>query len=213
MSKQKYIADTAAFRSAISKGFFAAYSDSKHPFVDSEENAPPGYHCRKAPDGKQWLIRMGEIEVPWGFSADITKGRYAANGSILLERSNVDETPLLGLKGLNFETCGEGENTFYCHYDLSFKNDGTDPGFVGYVVYLRDRFIGLIKAAAQTRSAKEFEAFMRGSKTVYDRLGNDLSQGFAANKAVQALLGEHHMEVKLITAETVPVAPKSSEGE
>ncbi len=203
MSKQKYIADTAAFRSAISKGLFVAYSDSKHPFVGPKEAAPPHYFKYDA-DGKQWLIRMGEIEVPWGFSADITEGRYAANGSILLERANVAEIP----KGLNFEACGEGENMFYCHYDLSFKNDDADPGFVGYAVYLRDRFIGLIKAAAQTRSAKEFEAFMRGEK-VYRDERSVFTQGFAVDKAVQALLDEHHMEIKLITAETVPPLPQS----
>ncbi|MBR4942743.1 MAG: hypothetical protein IKZ28_01820 [Clostridia bacterium] len=142
------------------KRFVAAYS--RYPFEEcmkkegtifkklkwSDETEIPDYQCfYNEADKTYWCVRVGEIEIPWGFGADVN-GEYWANGLILVSRQNVGKEPFDG-RGLPFTT--EGEVTYLYECEL------TDNGFKGFSIYMRERFLNAIKRMAKDLPQAEFE--------------------------------------------------------
>ncbi len=132
------------------KRFIAAYSTK--PFVEAKkQNVFPDY-CFYESDNLYWCLRVGDIEIPWGFGDD---GRgYSANGSVIVSRRNVDASSLDG-KGLPF--IKEGDISYL--YESEFINNT----FEGYSMYLRDKLLVHIREIAKRVSAEEFPNILESS--------------------------------------------------
>ena len=125
------------------KRFIAAYSTK--PFAESKKQSAYPDYCFYEADGLYWCVRVGDIEIPWGFGDD--GNGYSANGSIVASRRNVDASSFDG-KGLPFTK--DGEISYL--YESEFINNT----FEGFSMYMRDKLLGCIREIANRVQARDF---------------------------------------------------------
>lgn len=159
------------------KRFVAAFSES--PFVEERDGARYPDYSFHTVEGMHWCVRIGDIEVPWGFAPDEHAGiGFSAFGVITVSRRNVSAVTFDG-RGLPYVRRGE---IFYL-FENEFEN-----GFFGFSIYLRDRLLGSIKALAADKTADAF----REALPALDRL-----------EAVRRTLDEHKLVFKEIRIQRV----------
>ena len=95
--------------------FIAAYS--KDPFFEEKEKMSfPDYVFYEC-GGLHWCVRVGEIEIPWGFGN--AQLGFGANGSLIVKRRNV-AADSLDMKGIAPVQIGSISYIFVIHYCTSF---------------------------------------------------------------------------------------------
>lgn len=150
--------------------FIAAYSE--HPFEESLRNAKyPDYEFCEV-DGLHWCVRVGDIQIPWGFGVASTE-KYCANGYIVVSRMNVNAEPFHG-KGLPYVQSGK---IFYLYGGELIDNE-----LKGFFVFARTRLLPyIVEVAKQTEP-----------KSLQDRLKEDLDK----IPEVAQFLQEHRLVLK-----------------
>ena len=73
--------------------FFAAYST--HPFIEEKDKARYPDYAFEHLGGMYWCIRIGDINVPFGFGKRIDS--FRASGLVTLSRRNVSAATVDGL--------------------------------------------------------------------------------------------------------------------
>ena len=162
------------------KRFVAAYSAI--PFVEAEqtgknERVYPDYAFNEL-EGMYWAVRVGDIEVPWGF------GKYdgmafAANGNFLLSRKNVNAQAFYD-KGLPFVKVGDVDYLYECELFAD--------GFKGFSVYLRGRLLPFLLKIAKNATSEEFA---------------EAAEKLKDDPDVQAILREFQLTFKAVTVKAV----------
>lgn len=176
------------------KRFVAAYS--VRPFLEgmseegvifkklkwSGETEIPDYKCYQEKDGTYWCVRVGDIDVPWGFGSDVNG--YWANGVITVSRKNVGKEPFDG-RGLPFVREGDVFYLYECELG--------DNGFYGFSIYMRERLLNSLRKLAKGMTKEAFE----------ETLAKDGAAALAAIPEVRELLDEHKLVVKQVILHSV----------
>lgn len=111
------------------KRFVAAYTPL--PIAEEQNRAQYPDYAFGEVNGMSWCVRVGEIEVPWGFGK--SEGLdYSASGSFTVSRRNLGAESFDG-KGMPYVKCGE---VFYL-YECEIGDDGLR----GFNIYLRNRLM------------------------------------------------------------------------
>ena len=158
--------------------FIAAYSE--HPFTESLNHAAyPDYEFCEM-DGLHWCVRVGEMQIPWGFGVDATK-RYCANGYLVLSRQNVNAEPFHG-KGLPYVRRGK---IFYL-----YECELIDDSLRGFFVFVRSRLLPYVVAIAK--------------KTDPERLQDELKTLPMISEVMQ-FLNVHHLTMKNVVVKNYEI--------
>ncbi|MBE6633757.1 MAG: hypothetical protein E7620_05390 [Ruminococcaceae bacterium] len=162
----RFIKTKRAVRVLKGTPFLAAYSE--HPFEERRVDAPD--YTFHEHEGTYWCVRVGNIEIPWGFGTD---SGIAANGTVTVSRMNLNYASFTG-KGLPY-VC---ENEVFYLYEAVQDSDGRLHGFVPM---MRDRLNAILREIANGKDVEELRASL---KVLADR------------EDVRALLQEHRLQLK-----------------
>jgi hypothetical protein len=154
------------------KCFIAAYSTK--PFAESKKQSLyPDYSFYES-DGLYWCVRVGNIEIPWGFGDD--GNGYCANGSAIVSRRNVDASSIDG-KGFPFTKEGE----IYYLYESEF----TGNSFEGFSMYMRDALLVYIREIAGRFNAQEFPSALESALRDDPRVADLMNANMLTLKSVR----------------------------
>ncbi|MBO5363458.1 MAG: hypothetical protein J6A46_03940 [Clostridia bacterium] len=182
------------------KPFVAAYSN--RPFEEGmsaqgvlfktlkwdDQTTIPDYQCYYDENtSKYWCVRVGDIDVPWGFGAD--ENGYWANGLLSFSRKNMSEETFDG-KGLPFERVGDVYYLYECELG--------DGGFYGFSVYIRDKMLDFLKQLAWRTSKEEFRKMIE----------NNGVQTLMRIPKVRAFLNEHQLKLKGVVLHGIGIEEK-----
>ena len=171
------------------KRFVAAYS--ARPFLEgmietgaiiktlkwSGEKEIPDYKLYQEKDGTYWCVRIGDIDVPWGFDSSVNG--YWANGVVTVSRMNVGSEPF---DGRGFPFVREGDVFYLYECELG------DNGFYGFSIYMRGQLLNSLRKLAKGMTKEDFET----------KLSKDGANELKNLPEVQELLKEHRLDVKQV---------------
>ena len=158
-----------------SKRFVAAYSE--YPFTEANNGADyPDYSFHKV-GNLYWCVRVGDIDVPWGFG-DESIG-FRANGTVKISRRNVSAVTFDG-RGFDYKRAGE--------INYLYESELGANGFVGFVPYVQRTVIRCLKEIA--------------SKSGMEKFTKELSY-LGESREMAALLDEHKLVLKTVTIDHI----------
>ena len=133
--------------------FVAAYSELA--FTEAKNSAKYPDYSFHSVGGMNWCVRVGEITVPWGFSA--RDAGFSSNGVFVVSRANVSAATF-DQKGFSYVKKGE---VYYL-----YENEMDDGGsFYGFSVYMRNLLLPELKKFAKEHSgdyfARNIDAFLQ----------------------------------------------------
>ena len=156
--------------------FFAAYST--HPFTEEKDKARYPDYAFERLGGMYWCVRIGDIDVPFGFGKRIAS--FRASGLVTLTRRNVSAATVDGL-GLPRVQVGE-----ICYFfEERYGNES------GFIEFMQDRLTPEIAEAA--------------AKLGPDGFRDGIREALLTDKTVGELLDAHQMELKAVAVETLSV--------
>ncbi len=161
--------------------FVAAYSSE--PFFEMKDGASYPDYVFDEHGGLYWCVRVGEIEIPWGFG-DEALG-FGANGSLIVKRRNVDAASF-DMKGTPQARVGD--------ISYVFVNRATERGREGLARYLEPRLIPIIKELA--------------SRCGHEGFADAARRGLPENGELVRLLDEHEMTPVSVYVRSVLVYDK-----
>ena len=121
--------------------FFAAYST--HPFTEEKDKARYPDYAFERLGGMYWCVRIGDIDVPFGFGKRISS--FRASGIVTLTRRNVSAATVDGL-GLPRVQVGD-----VCYFfEDRYGNEG------GFIEFMQDRLNPILAEAGNALGAAGF---------------------------------------------------------
>lgn len=143
---------------------------SRFPFLESKRGAGYPDYVFDEYDGLYWCVRVGEIDIPWGFGDDSLG--FGANGTLTVRRRNVNAASL-DMKGIAHTKLGD--------VSYVFVNRVTESGREGFVRYFEPRLLPIIKDVAERYG--------------FDGFDKACAEELLKSEKLAAILDEHEMAV------------------